>query len=97
MTKYLVKSTSVGTKTNPNFAGEIAISYYGKDQKMVGHEGTHYSDMNFPLKDYLIEEYGYNRESDAKRSWIYKNIKETDGKDAYGFWESTVEIIKVEV
>ena len=92
MKKYIVMSTSFATKENPNFAGQVAISYYGKNQKLIGHVGTHakatYSEL--PLENWLIKEYGYNRLCDAKRSWIFKNPENTQ------FWRSNTEIIEIE-
>lgn len=89
MTKYLVKETSVATASNPNFAGDISIGYFGKADHMLAREGTHCEYDNFNHIEWCIEEYGYNRVSDAKRSYTYKHPENT------AFWTSTVEIIEV--
>ena len=45
------------------------------------------------LNNYNILNYGYNRECDAKRSWIYKNPERNSS-----YWTpDELEIIKVEV
>ncbi len=96
MTRFVVKSTSVATEFNPNFAGETLVCYYGKGEKMICREGTHYSQDNFIATKHNLIEFGYKRECDAKRSWIYKNPN-TDIECKLNFWKNTVEIVKVEV
>lgn len=90
MTKYLVKETSIATPSNPNFAGDLLIVYYGKGEQMVAREGTHRPCDNFDRTDYMLNEYGYNRLCDAKRAYAYKHPENTE------FWTSTVEIVEVE-
>lgn len=93
MTYYIVKATSKATQDNPNFAGMTSIAYYGKDQKLLGMEGT----MHDYLKDtskvtyYMIKVYGYKRKCDAVRSYVYHNCN----SDRY--WNKQVEIIEMEV
>ena len=89
MKKYLVKEISTATKDNPNFAGNVQVAIYGKDQKLISLNGSEYDDFDFG--EYGIKEYGYNRECDAKRSWIYKNPENTK------YWTSTVEVICIEI
>lgn len=88
--KYLVKQTSIATQSNPNFAGEMSITYYGKGEKMVKREGTHIPCENFDRTDYMLNEYGYNRLCDAKRAYAYKHPDNTE------YWTSTVEIVEIE-
>lgn len=91
MIRYLVKTISKATLDNPNFAGQEMTAYYGKDQKQVACMGSHARAMHMEsdFNDYLIEEYGYKRECDAKRSWIYKNPD--NGK----YWTTKAEIVQV--
>lgn len=93
MKKYLVKETSYATENNKNFAGMDSVSYYGKGSKRLAHHGSAavacYSVSALHL--YQIEEYGYDRECDAKRSWIYKNPENTE------HWQSTVEVIEFNI
>lgn len=91
MKKYLVKQVSIATKENLNFAGEVAISYYGKDEKQIGYGGSHYYPGENEPSRYMIEQYGYNRRCDAIRNWIYRHPENTK------YWKSTVEIICVEL
>ena len=96
MKKYLVKITSVATKENPIFAGEIDINYYGRGESHIAHEGNHGDGIYRigkleDINSYWIEKDGYNRECDAKRSYMYKNPENTK------YWKSTAEIITVEI
>ena len=57
MKRFLVKTISKATETNSNFAGTESISYYGKNQKLLGHigscaEATH---TTMDLQKYLIK------------------------------------------
>ena len=94
MKKYfLVKTISKATADNSNFAGTESISYYGKNQKLLGHIGS-YAEASYTamdLKEYLIKEYGYTRECDAKRSWCYKNPENSK------YWTSTCEVVEFEI
>lgn len=90
MKKYLIKETSTATQDNPNYAGETSIVYFGKAEHMLAREGNHIPQDNFNHFDFCIEEYGYSRVCDAKRSYAYKHPENTR------FWTSTVEIIAVE-
>lgn len=96
MKKYVVKVTSIATEENLNFAGETDITYYGKDMKELAHEGDHAKQSMYGIKGlgdnpWLIDEYGYSRACDAKRSWVYKNPENSK------FWQSTAEIVEAEV
>ena len=93
MKRFLVKTISKATETNSNFAGTESISYYGKNQKLLGHIGSYAeaTHSTMELKGYLVEEYGYTRECDAKRSWCYKNPE--NSKD----WTSTCEVVEFDI
>lgn len=93
MKKFIVKTTSYATNENPNFKGQVSIGYYGKNQKLIGHEGSH-AEANYTtmlMSNYFIEEYGYNRLCDAKKSWIFKNPENTK------FWKTTVEVVQMDI
>ena len=89
MKKYLVKETSTATPSNPNYAGDISIYYFGKAERMIAREGTHLPYDNFDHTEWLIADYGYNRVCDAKRAYAYKHPENTE------FWTSEVEIVEV--
>ena len=94
MKKYfLVKTISKATADNPHCAGQECVAYYGKNQKLLGHEGSHAeaAHTTMELKEYLIKEYGYTRECDAKRSWCYKNPENSK------YWTSTCEVVEFEI
>ena len=76
MTKYMVKVTATATADNPNFAGEVAIYYFGKGEEMIKREGTHLPKDNFDRTGYMLAICGYNRKCDAKRSYHYKHQEE---------------------
>ena len=96
MTKYIIKITDVAKNSNPYFAGATHVYYYGKKEELVGDETFNNNDFFLIGMDYfnfLVHKYGYNRECDAKKSWLYKNPAKNRE-----FWEDEViEIIKVEV
>lgn len=91
--RYLVKQTSYATLENRNFIGQELITYFGKDQKLLGAKGSHAKATHFEqeLHPCMIREYGYKRECDAKKSWIYNNPENSE------WWYSQVEIIAFEV
>ena len=93
MKKYIVKVTGRATENNPYSAGQEFVAYYGKNQKLLGHEGSHAEAAHtaMDLKEYLIKEYGYTRECDAKRSWCYKNPEKSK------YWTSTCEVVEFEI
>lgn len=95
MKKYIVKEDSVATAENKNFAGETQIAYFGKEDTCLGAEGTHI-DRYCPtsqtgLNMYMVKEYGYDTEAQARRNWTYRNPENSK------WWKSTVSIIAVEV
>ena len=90
MAKYLVKETSTATPNNPNYAGEVIVYYFGKGEKMLAREGNHRTYDNFNHIEWCIDEYGYNRPSDAKRAYAYRHPENSR------YWTSTVEIVEVE-
>lgn len=98
MTKYIIKITEIAKDSNTYFAGDTHVYYYGKKEELIGDEIFGTSDSSYPLigMDYFnffVHRYGYNRECDAKKSWLYKNPAKNRE-----FWEDEViEIIKVEV
>lgn len=84
MKYYLVKVVGIATPENPGYAGETSICFYGRGQQQVYRGGTHLPYLNtasstygFGLVDYLVEEYGYRRKCDAKRSWFYTSFEDT--------------------
>ena len=93
MKKYIVKVTGKATENNLYSAGQEFVAYYGKNQKLLGHIGSHAeaAHTTMDLKEYLIKEYGYTRECDAKHSWCYKNQEDRP------FWRTTAEIVEVNV
>lgn len=93
MKKYLVKTISIATEQNPNFANQECISYHGKGQKTLCQRGSHAIAINsvIEMDNYLVKEYGYDRLCDAKRSYQFKHPENNK------FWSSTSQIIEVEV
>ena len=93
MKKYIVVQVSVATEENPNFAGQRAEAYYGKDQYLIGYYGDHAEAtyMKKVMHSQDIKEHGYDRKCDAKRSYIYKNPENTK------YWKSSVEILEYDI
>lgn len=93
MKKYIVKVVGKATENNPNFAGLQYVTYNGKNQKLIGVEGS-YAEATHTVKKldiYMVKEYGYSRWCDAERSWNYRNPENSP------FWSCTAEIIEVDV
>lgn len=94
MKRFLVKTISKATEINPNFAGTESISYYGKNQKLLGYYIDSHAEASYTvmaLKEYWIQEYGYTRECDAKRSWCYKNPENSK------YWAFTREVVEFDI
>ena len=93
MKRYLVKHISKATPNNPNFAGLTSIAYFGKEEKLLKHEGSA-AEKAYSVCDsvkWMLEDYGYKRECDARKSYIYRNPENTE------FWNSTVEIVEINI
>ena len=93
MTYYIVKVTSKATQSNHNFAGMTSIGYYGKDQKLLGMEGTVHDYLNDTNKitPYMIKTYAYKRKCDAARSYVYNNCCSSQ------YWTKQVDIVEIEI
>ena len=91
MIKYLVKETSTATKANPSYAGDVEITYFGREGKMIKREGSHLPNINYDRTGYMLKGYGYDDIGHAKQSYAYKHPVNTE------FWQSTVEIVAIEV
>lgn len=89
MKRFLVKTVATATQENPNFAGAVHEYLYGKEQKLVAASGDPW--INQEAYPAMIRDYGFSRECDARRSWIYKNPENSK------YWRTEVEIIAVEV
>lgn len=90
MTKYVVKVVSTAKDSNPSFAGDVNIYYYGKEQYLLASKDRHADNLSY--LDGMALYYGYNRECDAKKSYFYKNRN-----DSEEFWTNVTTIEKVEV
>lgn len=94
---YLVRTVETATERNEDFPGEEHLSYFGKGEKMLfsaGHKDGAYN-RNW-LDARTVREYGYTRECDAKRNWIYKHpdINEHPGMGA-PMWKTATSIATV--
>lgn len=90
MIKYVVKIVAKAKDTNPSFAGDTNIYYYGKAQHLLVSKNRY--ENNLPYLNFMAANYGYNRECDARKSYIYKTRN-----DPEEFWISITTIEKVEV
>lgn len=90
MTKYVIKVVSTAKDSNLSFAGDVNIYYYGKAQCLLVSKSRY--ENNLPYLDIMAANYGYDRECDAKKSYIYKTRN-----DSEEFWASVTTIEKVEV
>jgi hypothetical protein len=94
MKRYLVMSVLTPTEANvhdvPSNAGAVHIYIEGVSGYKMLQRGTGWHDYDF-LNDWQIKEHGYKRESDAKRSYAYKNPQNDNS------WRTTVQILTCEV
>ena len=88
MTKYVIKVVSTAKDTNPSFAGDTNVYYYGKAQYLLVSKSRY--ENNLPYLDVMAANYGYDRECDARKSYIYKTRF-----DKEEFWTSITTIEKV--
>ena len=99
MKRYFVKEVSKATDNNPNFAGAISVGYFGKGDTLVANADIEHTDRYCEdmavvfenISNVMLAEYGYSRKCDACKNWTYNNPENTE------YWQSTVEIIEVEV
>lgn len=93
MKKYIVKVSGKATENNPYFAGQEFVAYNGKNQMLLGYEGSYAEAVHMvkKLDAYLVKEYGYSRRCDAERSWNYRNPENSP------YWSCTAEIIEIDV
>jgi hypothetical protein len=95
MKKYLVKTTSIATEEN-DLTLRAQMSLHGRRQKRIPIIIPDDDDLTGLVSDcwylqWMIEKYGFNRPSDAKRSYAYRNPENTK------YWTSTVQILEVDV
>lgn len=98
MNRYLIKVTSTGTQSNPNFAGVVNHYWLGKSSyTTVGRIviENDCSNLDSAIR-FLAKEYGYSSEAAAKRglSFVKKNHDEETSKYNHHTFEH--EIILVE-
>ena len=94
MKRYLVVETSKATEQNPNFAGTEVTYTLGVGDYVIGIEGSYCEKSHMerqPIRGWDVMEYGYKRMCDAKRNWTYKNPENNK------YWQSTTEIIEVDI
>ena len=91
MTKYIVRSICRATDANENFKGESRTFYQGKGGWLLGSADYVEEFEPTPLMQWEAREWGYNRISDAKRSFAYRNPQNDE------HWRTKVEIIPIEV
>ena len=81
---YFIKVVGKAKEGNPNFSGMSYEAIYGKGEEKLQMTGN-YAEAAHVVKNTISEwekgEYGYKRECDAKRSWIYKNSEKSK------YWE----------
>ena len=89
MVKYLVKTILTASPNNKNFAGEVQSYLTGKGGTIIQCDIPNWRHID--INNYYIEQYGYNTEALAKRSYNYR-CPQNDDK-----WSSEVSIIKYEI
>ena len=91
MKRYLVKTVSKATANNQSYFGETHTYIHGKDEYLLMADTRDKFVARDLMIPYFVEQYGYKRECDAKRSYSFKNPENTE------YWNSTAEIIAVEI
>ena len=89
---YFVKVVNRATKNNPNFAGDVCESLYGKNQTLVAMCGNHAERLYTTQKfiPFYAKQFGYKRASDARRSYMFKCIEDER------FWDTEVSIVEID-
>ena len=88
-TMYYVQITNRATENNKNFAGEVHVSVYGKDQKQLAYaitKGERYS-IEHDIIPYFAIKYGYKRACDARRSFMFNHVEDEK------YWTTETKII----
>lgn len=88
MIKYVIKVVSTAKDNNPSFAGDVITYYYGKAQQILVSKNRYENNLSY--LDVMAANYGYDRECDAKKSYIYKTRF-----DEEEFWTSVTTIEKI--
>ena len=90
--RYLIKVIATARPNNPDFAGEVHITYYGKDQKLIA--GT-YAYMNPTPMEKDILQYGY-KVIPSKRVLDFWNVTmNTPIGDNPIFWDYKAEVVTI--
>ena len=92
LTYYLVKSTHTATPKKAYRYGDTETYLIGKGDLTLYAQGTFHGwcDTNL-LTPFFVKEYGYMRESDARRNWSYRHPENSD------WWTTTVEIVPIHI
>ena len=88
---YLVKSVCKATASNQSYVGETHTYIHGKEEYLLLADTRDEFVARDLMTPYFVRQYGYKRESDAKRSYSYTHPENTE------YWRSTAEIITVEI
>lgn len=89
---YFVKVVSKATDDNQNFAGQKSITLYGKNETWIMHVGSAAESTRTvrQFNESMARLYGYKRECDAKRSYMYKH------PDNSKYWTSEASIVQID-
>ena len=89
---YFVKIVSRAKESNPSFAGDVSVSIYGKDQKLLAMMGNHAEKIHMmqDFNPWYAKDYGYKRKCDARRNWLFKNA----GNEKY--WDEEASIVWID-
>ena len=87
---YLIESINTATNLNDEFPGVCELRYYGKENKCLYCAGTPngWTDHSHLWTPYFVREYGYKRECDAKRNWVYKH------SESNKYWKNETRIVR---
>ena len=99
MKRYLVKETYVATDDVPSLKGYVEEIYFGKNYSKLKHYDSFHPWNNFDvISPECLNEDGYVRECDAKRSKIYRKGSNRNGdyKAKSNFFTRTIEIVAFE-
>jgi hypothetical protein len=90
MTRYLVKTVSTGTESNPNFSGHVHTHIYGKEDMLIYADGDPWIKRD-NLNAWYVRDNGYKRECDARRNFSFTHPENSE------YWRTAVEILKFEI
>ena len=96
MTRYIIKVTNEATEKNPNFKGHVRKYYYGKNQKLIGMKYFPEVETGYSPDNFCINEYSFTTKAVAIKA-LKAHQDVCTHENTTGFWDSSCEIVEVNI